>query len=488
MERKKPLEAGQDAREWQEQAKAVRARFADDPHRPRYHFLPPANWKNDPNGIIRWRGEYHVFYQHNPHGPYWGTIHWGHAASKDLVRWRDLPVALAPSPDGPDADGCFSGCAVDNGGVPTLLYTGVRGTRQSQCLATGSDDLILWTKHPGNPVIAAPPEGFRSDDFRDPYVWKEDGLWYMALGSGVRGVGGAVLLYRSADLIDWDYLGPLFRGKLEETGEMWECPNFFPLGKKHVLIVSVWPKTHVHYFVGSYKDYRFHPERDGKLDCSSSFFAPLSIQDDRGRRLMWGWLSEWRTLEAQKAAGWAGVLSLPHILTLRGDGSLGIEPAPELTALRGKHYRFADIDLAGASPVVLEGVQGDALELLVELELNGTRECGIALRRSPDGEEETRVVYGAAEGTLGIDRGRSSLSPDVELGVHEGQFALRSEETLRLHVFLDRSVIEVFAGGRASITSRVYPSRKDSLGIAAFADGAARVKSIDIWEMASIWS
>ena len=153
--------------------RARRQALEHDPHRPRYHFLAPADWLNDPNGLIQTGDLTHLFYQHNPNGPFHGTIHWGHAVSRDLVHWQDLPVALAPTPGGPDADGCWSGCAVMDGPAPTLLYTGVNP--QVQCLATSDDGLRTWQKRP-EPVIAAPPEGLDlvgPPDFRDPFVWLE---------------------------------------------------------------------------------------------------------------------------------------------------------------------------------------------------------------------------------------------------------------------------------------------------------------------------
>jgi len=148
--------------------------------RPLNHFQPESNWMSDPNGLMQWRGQYHLFYQHHPHSPLWGPMHWGHAASHDLVHWTHLPIALAPTPDGPDADGCWSGCAVDHDGVPTLVYTGVRSTdgrpyRESVCLATSADELQTWTKYAGNPVIPASPEGLEVLGFRDPCVWREGG-------------------------------------------------------------------------------------------------------------------------------------------------------------------------------------------------------------------------------------------------------------------------------------------------------------------------
>ena len=213
-----------------------------DPQHPSYHFAPPSNWINDPNGLIYWKGNYHVFYQYNPFEPAWGNIHWGHACSKDMLHWKHLPIALWPDPQYADAGGCFSGCAVNNNGTATLIYTGVYP--ETQCLATSmDDDLINWKKH-SQPVIPASPPGLQLEGFRDPCVWWEASEWRMALGSGIKGVGGAVLLYRSKDMINWQYLGSLFQGqrKLDkdlDSGTMWECPSFFPLDDKWVLIMSV---------------------------------------------------------------------------------------------------------------------------------------------------------------------------------------------------------------------------------------------------------
>ena len=232
-----------------ETEQALYERLAHDPHRPRYHFLPPANWMNDPNGLIQWKGAYHLFYQHNPNGPLWGTMHWGHAVSSDLVHWTHLPIALAPTPNSVDEDGCWSGCAVDDGGVPTLIYTGVvaaapKGWKQTVCVARGDGDLVAWRKDARNPVIAGPPPELPTVGFRDPYVWRDGDGWSMVIGSGIEGVGGALLLYRSPDLVRWDYVGVLYARDetLTDplwTGRMWACPALFPLGDRHVLSVSV---------------------------------------------------------------------------------------------------------------------------------------------------------------------------------------------------------------------------------------------------------
>lgn len=471
---------------------------AGDRHRPRYHFLPPSNWMNDPNGLVHWKGRYHLFYQHNPFGPHWGNMHWGHAVSDDLVRWDDLPIALAPTPDSPDQDGCFSGCFVDRDGVPTIVYTGVRGREQRPCLATGDDDLVTWTKHPRNPVIPATPPGMALTGFRDHAVWKEGDTWYQIVGAGIEGVGGTALLYRSPDLLSWEYLHPILvgdKGRTDPfwTGTMWECPDLFPLGDKHVLIVSIWDKGGRHtlnyatYFLGTYRDHRFTPEREGILDVGGHFYAPQTTQDAHGRRLMWGWLWEGRDREAVAAAGWAGVMSLPRVLSLRGDGTLGVAPVPELARLRGAHRRWDNLALRPGEMLPLDGVAGDCLEIRAEFapgEVDaGT--VGLAVRRSPDGAEETRVRY--ERGRLVLDCARSSLDVGVDRDVEEAALMLRADEPLVLTVFLDRSVVEVFANGRVAIADRVYPSRTESLGVGVFAaGGGGRATALDVWQMASI--
>lgn len=468
------------------QAKHLRQELAHDRHRPQFHFLPPGNWMNDPNGLIRWRDQYHLFYQHNPNAPVWGNIHWGHAVSDDLIHWSDLPIALSPSEDGPDKDGCWSGCAVDNNGVPTLLYTGV--FPEVQCIATSTDGLLTWKKHPANPIIASPPEHIDVVGFRDPYVWQRNGFWYMALGTGIKDVGGAVLLYKSADLCRWDYMNPILIGDKRSTGEMWECPCLVPFGNKYALIVSIFPHVGTHYFIGTYEDKYFTPELQGTLDLGPYFFAPQTLRDHEGRCVMFGWVSEGRSDNAQHIAGWAGILSVPKLLTLGSDGYLGVDPLPELQVLRGRFHSATDTILTQTPNNVLTGVQGDCLEIVAEFELGDAEEIGIKVRCSPRGEEQTLVAYNRKAHCLKIDRSLSSLSADVDRDVQSGTFILADRDTLKLHVFLDRSVIEVFANGLVCLTSRIYPSRGDSLGLDVFSHGGrARLKAINVWEMQSIW-
>jgi len=445
---------------------------------------------NDPNGLIQWRGRYHLFYQYNPDGAFHGTIHWGHAVSDDLVHWRDLPIALAPTPGGPDKDGVYSGCAVDHDGVPTLVYTGVHP--QVQCIAEADDptdpDLVTWRKHPNNPVIPMPPTGLEIEGFRDPYVWRETDAWYCVIGSGIVGKGGNILLYRSPDLVQWEYLHELCRGEIAETGRMWECPNFFPLGDKHVLLISPIPLRKVLYLVGEYRDYRFRPERAGIVDDGGCYYAPQATLDERGRRLMWGWLREDRSIETQKAAGWSGVMSVPTELSLTEDGRLALRPVPELEALRGEHREWTGLNLTEDTPNPLAGLSGSQLEIGLMIEPGDTAEIWLSVLRSPDGAEQTRIVYQSGSGELWIDRERANLNPEPSRERRGATVQLAPDGTLGLRVFVDGSVVEVFASDGTSLTGRVYPTRPDSLGIGLTArGGSARVRRADAWEMQTIW-
>lgn len=524
--------------------KALQQALSTDPHRPQYHFLPPAAWMNDPNGLIQWRGRYHLFYQYNPDGPFWGPPHWGHAVSDDLVHWTDLPVAMAPTPGSVDEDGCFSGCAVDYDGIPTFIYTGVRGEEQLPCVATSTDDLLTWQKHAGNPVISAPPEDLDIVIFRDHSAWKEGDTsgvwprkatepeplhetkpptWYQVIGASIRDVGGAALLYRSKDLLHWEYLHPLCVGDKDQTepiwtGLMWECPDFFALDGRHVLIVSVHDGERPHYVAylsGAYTDHRFTPETQGIVDFGGHFYAPQTLLDDRGRRIMWGWLREGHSSYPptppqaggyqQWAAGWAGVMSLPRILSILPDGSLGMEPAPELATLRHEHHRFTDMDLTPESSNPLEGVRGDCLEIVAIFEPGDAEGFGVKVRCSPDNEEQTVIAYDRVRQRLGLvvsdpyvrpgqapgpaPTRSKALYTDFTTGMRWSTLELADGEPLELHVFVDRSVVEVFANGRGCTTARIYPSRADSLGVDLFAQGGAvRLKSLDVWEMGSIWT
>jgi len=315
----------------------------------------------------------------------------------------------------------------------------------------------------------------------------------MLIGSGIKGKGGMALLYRSKDLIDWEYLHPLCIGDEKDTGNMWECPDFFPLGNKHVLLVSAWHRRNP-YFIGEYVDHKFQPEVQGNLDLSGSFdtggyfYAARSMVDNKGRRILFGWVLEGRSAAAQWASGWSGVFSLPRVLSLREDNKLRMEPVPELKVLRGKHHQFNNLHITDASSSLPIDVWGDCLEIIAEFVPGDAKEFGFKVRCTPDGTEQTLIFYSYESRSLNVDRERSSLSPEVDRYEQGGPLELTAGTTLKLHIFLDKSVVEVFANGQVCLTSRIYPSRTNSLGIGLFArGGSVELKSMDIWEMRSNW-
>lgn len=464
-----------------------RQRFANDPHRPRYHFLPPSNWMNDPNGLIQWKGKYHLFYQHNPNSPLWGDMHWGHAVSEDLIHWADLPIALAPTPGGPDESGCFSGCAVDNGGVPTFIYTGTRGARceiQTQCIATSNDDLLTWQKHPANPVLSeVPAECGQTADFRDPFVWKEGNIWYAVIGSRIKDADGVVFLYRSSNLTQWEYLNPLFIGSDSRHGRIWECPNFFKLGDHWVLIISGHTGTatgEVFYFVGHYENHRFTPTSEGVLDYGA-LYAPLTFIDDQNRRLLIGWLRETRSDIDQQHAGWSGVQSIPRVLTLDSQQRLQMIPVPELEMIRGKHHHFEAVDLTQPTPLT-----GCALDILAEFNPSSAGYYGLSVACSPDGVERTDIIYDATTQRLSVRKASPEAHNATNTHNREIPHSLAADEALQLRILLDGSVVEIIANYRTSITSRSYPSQPESNHIQLLGS-KAHLRSLNIWEMPSIW-
>lgn len=394
-------------------------RAVGDPDRPRYHFLPAPAWMNDPIPFFA-DGVYHVFFQYNPGRPFWGDMHWGHAVSADLVHWRELPVALAPTPGGPDAGGCFTGGVVRDGGRYVALYTGV--DPQVQCLAE-SRDLVTWRKRP-EPVIPADgkPSG-GGDTFRDPCVWREGAHWRMVLGGDLPGGGGRPLLYRSADLERWTYEGVLAQGE----GVLDECPDLFPLGDGHVLLSS---RDHTAWAAGVFDGRRLQGVRHGVLEQGAGY-AAKTLADAAGRRVAFAWLRETRPVEDQVRAGWSGVLSLPRVLTALPDGSLGVEPAAELAALRVEPALPADIRAGGC------------YEVEAELLPSGGRPCGLLL------QGDVRVECGALQAPV------------------------------RLRIFVDRSVIEVFENRRGCRTLRRYGPVRDCVEVY----GGPEVRRLTVWRL-----
>ncbi len=429
---------------------------------------------NDPNGPIFFRGKYHMFHQYNPMGAVWGNMNWAHATSPDMIHWQHEPIALSPTPDGADRDGVFSGSAVLDNGRPTVIYTGVAPPasqteatlrdgqhvwRETQCLAVAQDDeLRVWKKLP-EPVIAAPPPGLEVTGFRDPCLWREGGKWMLILGSGIRGKGGMILLYSSTDLRNWTYLHPLIEGSTSgknttnpvDTGDMWECPDFFPLGKKHVLLISTMGK--VRWKVGTYAEQRFHSEKEGVVDWGS-YYAAKTMLDKNGHRVLWGWITETRPDSELIKAGWAGAMSLPRSLSLTPQNEL-------MTAVIGTDLRLtghASAGLAiyetGAEPAKERQRRKDVFDSFRIRDLAAV----VVLFIHSEGDEFTLRLEsedGASFATILWIRKQQSC----ELRVNSVTAPLPADHNGSLHLLMsiDGSVLEAFANeGIASVTTRVY--------------------------------
>lgn len=321
-----------------EELKKTADKVKQTPFRLGYHIAPPAGWMNDPNGLVFYKGEYHVFYQHYPYKSEWGPMHWGHAKSRDLIHWEHLPVALAPEYDY-EAGGCFSGSAVVSGDDLYLIYTGHNKEHQPkevQCVAKSSDG-IHFEKFKENPVIdAPPPDG--SEDFRDPKVWRQNGVWNMVVGSSKNGIGKA-LLYRSKDLKKWEYEGVLLESNGEQ-GDMWECPDFFSLNDEvDVLIISPMNMagSKTRYMIGKADENTgvFQASSGGEIDAGVDFYAPQTFLDDQNRRILISWMNMWHKEMPESLDGWAGALTIPRQLSVE-ENRLIMKPVEEMKNLRIK--------------------------------------------------------------------------------------------------------------------------------------------------------
>ena len=449
---------------------------AEDCHlRPKYHFIAPANWMNDPNGPIYYKGEYHIFYQHNPYGAQWGNVHWGHAKSKDLVQWEHLPIALIPSVDKGETH-CFSGSCIVIDNTPTILYTSLGpnkppATKAEQWIATSSDDMVSWQKYENNPVLTQKiHKKLDVRDWRDPFVWKENNEWYAVLGGHlINPRRPVVLLYKSSDFYTWEFIGPLCIED-RKKGKNWECPNFFPIKDKYILIVS--PHNKVIYAVGDYNNNSFTPNHWYALDHGRLFYATNEMKDPRNRIILWAWI------RATGIKGWNGCLSLPRILSLSPDNKLKYAPLPELEKLRKKHYKFSNIVISQNFNEILKKIRSKHLEIAIEFELLDAKSFGIQLFNS-----DSKSINQAE--SIGYDQSNKILWS----GKDKVNFILENNsKKLNLHIFIDNSIIEVFANHRECITGQIISKRNLPFNIDLFTTGGkVKVNSLDIWEIKSIW-
>lgn len=486
----------------------------NEPWRPQYHFTPLNNFMNDPNGLVYYKGEYHLFYQYNPQGAEWGHMSWGHAVSSDMLHWRNLPVAI---PEVPGKFMIYSGSAVvdwhnssglckgDDSRDPSCLiaiYTAAGTDLQEQNLAFSNDRGRTWTNFSGNPVA-----DLHQPDFRDPKVF-----WYEAQKKWVMVAVLAderkAVFLDSRDLKTWSLRGS-FRTAENEKGQ-WECPDLFelkvdgnPKNKRWVLVVNRNPGapaggSGVEYFVGKFDGEKFM--NDGLTahalwaDYGKDFYATNSFSDiprRDGRRIWMGWMSNWQYANREPTLIWRGAQTLPRQLRLKrySDGiRLVQEPIAETERLRErKLLTVSNLSVSHAMQALQSAsVQGESLEIEAVLAPATSKEIGFRLRKA--GTEETILGFDSEKKEVFVDRTRSgevSFAPEFP----GRQTAIVSQSSrVKFQVYLDRSSVEVFANdGEAVLTDRVYPS-PGSDGIALYSDGPeGKVISLTIWKLGSIW-
>jgi len=492
--------------------------YDGDRYRPQYHAIPPGHWMNEPHAPFYFNGKYHLFYQHNPQGPFWHQIHWGHWVSDDLVHWEHMPIALSPEKGDITPDGVWAGSATyDADGNPVLLFTAGNDSKspnQAVGLAFPKDlsDPYLkeWEIYPQLVNEQKPGMG-RLGEFRDNFTWKDGDKWYQIITSGSTITGsGTALVYVSDDLYNWEYKGELYQADISKypyIGTVWELPVLLPIKDQEgneKYIFTVLPAgdnkdVEIFYWIGEFDkvNCRFIPDHEEPklMDLGDSYFTGgAGMVDPKTGRTIFFTISQlvFGTGGNQfyYDLGWAHNAGLPVSLSLGDDGELRIEPIEELASLRGEQLvSFTGKNLNEANELIKD-IKGDTLEIELEIEPQDAEKFGIIVRRSPNGEEETLLYYNNDNKTFSVDRNKTTLNPDLKnnycYGVQGGKVDLKGEN-LKLRIFLDRSMLEVYINNRKSLTTRVFPSRGDSMGLQIWADGNITVKSMKVWRMKSAY-
>ncbi len=462
--------------------------------RPEFHLSARTGWMNDPNGFSYYNGKYHMFYQYYPYETKWGPMHWGHAVSEDLLHWSYLPAALAPD-EAYDRDGCFSGSAVTlPDGRQMLMYTGVVREHQgndtfcdvqTQCIAVG--DGVDYEKYEKNPVIdgAKLPEGCSRSDFRDPKVWQNaDGTYSCVVGNRPADGSGQILLFSSKDGFRWEY-NKVLAANQDRIGKMWECPDFFFLDGKWVLLTSpqdMLPEGFEYHngngtlcLIGEFdqETETFTQQQDQSIDYGIDFYAPQTVEAPDGRRIMIGWMQNWDTCNVRhREERWFGQMSLPRELSVR-NGRLYQKPIRELDQMRHAPVSYQDVRVAGT--IRLDGIRGRKvdMELVIRPEEGQELYQKFALRFAQDDRYHTALSFRPHESILKIDRKFSGSRRAI---IHQRRSLVNSRNgELKLRIILDYFSAEVFVNdGEQVLTATMYTDLTAD-GISFFADGAVRM-------------
>lgn len=437
-----------------------------DVYRPQYHFVTQIGWLNDPNGMCFYKGEYHLFYQYHPYSDEWGPMHWGHSKSDNLCNWIHLPIALAPDSEF-DKDGCFSGTALVEDDKINLMYTGnliVEAENkkyiQVQNIAT-SNDGINFDKYEYNPVIDTDeiPREASIFDFRDPKIFKKNNKYYVVIGSKTNFNKGQVLFYESDDMKKWKYLSKF---SLPNMGEMWECPDFFEIDDKSIMIFSPINKETENlkfqnsnpnvYIIGKF-DYNtgeFKEEHIGELDSGFDFYAPQTLIDLKGRIIMMAWANTWEKeqIPKRKSLGWNGIMTFPRKVTL-SNNKLMLMPVSEIDFYFKEVYSINNI-LEITNPVD-ENIKTfkDKKSGRIKFKISNTEKENIIHLCT---KEDNKISIYLSKSKLCIEK-----KSELEHLKRELELAENMKEILEFDILIDNSIIEIFINnGEISFTSKLF--------------------------------
>ncbi len=484
-----------------------RQKLSVDKHRPIYHFINPEGPLNDPNGLCYWKGNWHLFYQAYP--PEDDRQHWGHALSKDLIHWKDLPYAIYPDPE----DRVFSGSTFVEGNRVIAMYHGVG---QGSMIATSTDPLLLnWEKIEGNPVIPIAKVGETLPyNVYDPFIWKKGEYYYTLQGGTLPiGPGGknkmANFLLRSENLTKWEYMHPFVENDYYSlVGDDGACPYFWPIGNKGKYILLYFShKSGGKYLIGDYDTAadKFHVTDGGNFNHGprndGGIHAPTAFPDGKGGVIALFNMNSGKEIGDKS---FTQLMTLPRLLTLDEDNKLQMTVAGNINSLRGKKKSINELVLNANEEKVLDNINGDALEMDFIIDLQDAPMIELNVFRSPSKEEYTRILFYKDGGyfdreypdrnerfsAISIDNSKGSLSSKVRPRVVEtADVKIGNEKRLHLRIFIDKSIVEVFVNDKQCISLRTYPERNDSKGVSIYSHGKnAILKSLDVWQMKNIYS
>lgn len=460
---------------------------------PQFHVTGGIGWINDPNGFSVYKNEYHLFYQYYPYDVKWGPMHWGHVKTKDFIKWERIPVAMAPDQDY-DKDGVFSGSAVEMpDGRHLLMYTGVRNVRrrngklesfQTQCIAIG--DGVNYKKYDGNPVIRGDqvPDNGSVNDFRDPKIWMEDGIYYAVIGNRAEDDSGTILLYQSKDAVHWEFVSHLASCH-NQYGKMWECPDFFSLDDKHVILTSpqemkslgleFHPGNANVCLIGTYDRNIHHLMRENvqAIDYGLDFYAPQTLLAKDGRRIMIGWMQNWETsgshLQNQR---FLGQMTIPRELHIK-DGRLFQNPVRELENYRTIKTAYKNVLISGES--TLPGISGRYIDMTITIRPGNESVMykWFKINVARDGECHTSIRFKPETNLMRVDRTQSGLPCDI---VHMRDFPVYPRNgQIKLRLIMDRYSLEIFVNDGEQAASFVIYTPLDAKYINFISDGSVLI-------------